>query len=599
MAIKKHISPWFIGIAAAALLSGALALLTPPEYVGSDDAPILRSFMGYEGGEPAHYHLILHTVFAWLLRGLALLLPGVAWFSILQLFLLWFSCAVIVKSAAACARNHGLPLLAGAAAGVVFLLVFALYALCRITFTTTAALVGAAAVAQLFGVDYQNGSNRQILRGMLLSIALLVCCHALRQISVLPPLAFCVMALAVLWLQNFHHAAGSNAARTGETPARVKRTAKPMYMGILVCALCFGLLAGIRAMEVHTLRLDDYLAWHDARINLMDYTSFEKNYHSEETLRVGAEFGLSQPELKLIANWFFIDSNVSTEALQALYAVQPEANLSLMQRLVAAPDIIAGFFSANPAYALGCGLIAALALLCVIACLLRRRKAPWLWWAALLGVVLCAVLMVYLAAQGRLPARAAATVLFPAGAFLLLLSFLCLAPTGAGGASPWRTSPIVLLCVLCLVLAGASAQKTIELIFPPAVPDSDIYEFVPSDLDEYALREPEMLFIYDLSLVGDSRMFPNTEEGIPGNTMFWGGYPARSPSWNHQLAVYGIDGTAFTAHDFLRENVAVASTDGHPWESLLAYIEADTGLQIDWGFYGELGYVGFFQIYGY
>ena len=73
-------SPWWAGVAAATLLFAALLLFFSFHYIGNDDVPILRSFMGYEGGVPAHFHLYLHTLLAWALHGLALLFPGVAGF---------------------------------------------------------------------------------------------------------------------------------------------------------------------------------------------------------------------------------------------------------------------------------------------------------------------------------------------------------------------------------------------------------------------------------------------------------------------------------------------------------------------------------------
>jgi hypothetical protein len=119
----------------------------------------------------------------------------------------------------------------------------------------------------------------------------------------------------------------------------------------------------------------------------------------------------------------------------------------------------------------------------------------------------------------------------------------------------------------------------------------------PDQLDEFAVDDPDVIIIYDLALgLSDGRLFPDTSGGIPGNTLFWGGWPARSPSWLYQLAQYGIDGGAFTAHDFLRENLVLASTDGEPWQSLVTYVSEIAG-PVDWEVYGMHGYVTFFQLY--
>lgn len=70
---------------------------------------------------------------------------------------------------------------------------------CHVTFTVTAAVLGAAAVAQLCsiaaGKRYTNG---QIFRSLLLALALTALCGGLRLICVLPVALFCALALVPL-----------------------------------------------------------------------------------------------------------------------------------------------------------------------------------------------------------------------------------------------------------------------------------------------------------------------------------------------------------------------------------------------------------------
>jgi hypothetical protein len=62
---SRTLSPWLWGVAVATLWPRRCLRSRPSSTSGSDDAPILRAFMGYEGGEPATFHLYLHTAFAW------------------------------------------------------------------------------------------------------------------------------------------------------------------------------------------------------------------------------------------------------------------------------------------------------------------------------------------------------------------------------------------------------------------------------------------------------------------------------------------------------------------------------------------------------
>ncbi len=585
--MTKKLRPWLVGLLAATLFMALLNAFTPFHYTGSDDTPILRSFMGYEGGVPAHFHLYLHTAFAWLLHGLALLFPGIAWFSILQLFLLWLSSAVIVKSCVSCTQNHRFPWWAGALAGIVFLATYGIFITCRISYTTTCAWLGAAAVFQLLGVDYRQGTCGSILRGIVLSIVLLLCCYCLRQIGVLPPLAFWMLALLLLWVT---HCMPWHKKTDSQTQA-VKHvaSAKPLLLGALICALSFGLFAGIRAIEIKILRQEDFLAWQKARIQLLDYTRFDENT-SPETLE---EVGWSPAEFKLVTLWYFMDENITTEAFDTLYAAQPEASLTVGQKLERIPALLKDFWRSNPGYVFSSILLLGLLLLCLLAQTPGGR--PWRWLFALGGVLLGLVLLLYLSYQGRLPMRAGVSVIFPAAAFLLCLTFISLEPSPTSPS--WRRVPLAFLCAATVTLAGFAIAQNLRDVTPFYDPELEVRASIPADLDAYALENPDVLFVYDLSLVRDQRLFPDASAGIPGNTMFWGGYPSRSPSWMHQLSVYGFDGASFSGKDFLRDNILVAGTDGEPSGSLVTYVGEDADADVDWDFYDEYGYLYFYQLY--
>ena len=194
--LKKAVSnPWFLGIALAAIQFAVLFSEFSPQYITNDDAVILRAFMGYEGGEPATFHLFTHTSLAWLLYALAKLFPGVAWFSIVQLLMIWFADVVIVKSFAQLSKRRGTGALAGAAVGFAFTLIFSSFYIVRMTYTYTAALCGAAAVAQLLSVDFSR------IKGVVSRIAgsagLLLCCYAFRINAVIPPLCVWLLVLPV------------------------------------------------------------------------------------------------------------------------------------------------------------------------------------------------------------------------------------------------------------------------------------------------------------------------------------------------------------------------------------------------------------------
>jgi hypothetical protein len=262
-------------------------------------------------------------------------------------------------------------------------------------------------------------------------------------------------------------------------------------------------------------------------------------------------------------------------------------------------DTLYSFLASNPMQRYACFLLLALCLCCVTLSVRKGgRGGALLAVGALLGLGLCVALLGYLAWQGRLPMRAGISALFPSAAFLYCLFFFCAGPAStARDRSPKRTPAFLWAVVaVCLALSAGAGIQTARALNPPSDSEQEERAVIPVDLDAYALENPGVLIICDLSLTGDNRLFPDTAEGIPGNVMFWGGYPARSPSWLRQLAQYGIDGAAFTPLDFLRENVVLASTDGQPWESLITYIDESSEDGVEWEFYDEAGYIGFFQV---
>ena len=562
--------PWLAGIFAATLLFALLAIYAGFQYSASDDTPILRSFMGYEGGVPARFHPYTHTAFAWLLHGLALIFPGVAWFSILQLFLIWFSCVVLMKSMTQMALNHGLPLFAGILGGVVFLTVYGLYIGCRISYTTTAALTGASAVAQLMSIQWRGG---QVLRGMLLSIALLMCCYCLRQISLLPSMVFWLLALALVII-------------------KFPQRAKPALLGLLIGALGFCLLAGAWALEIKALGQEDYLQWQKARTGLFDYTQFTQNTSPE----LVEEAGWSQSEFQLISQWFFMNQNISTEAFDMLYSAQPETAAATFlsffsQKLPHAIQTLLSFYAANPSYFFAAGLLCLIALLSLLR-LQSGRLSPLF---APLGLLLCAAILYYLAYQRRLPMRAAVSAIFPCAAFQFCL---CLSCQKEAGKPPRRARAIIaLICFCALGLAALSLSQTIPLLKRPSAPEAKSRSAIPADLDAAALENPEYLIIYDFSLVADQRLFPDTSKGIPLNLMFWGGWPARSPSWLYQLSQYGIDGDALDGSVFLRDNVLFASIYEEPGKAFLSYVGESAEDDISWSVHSKQGDIHIFKLY--
>ncbi len=566
--------PWILGLLFAALLFLLLFSFFRPQYVTNDDAVILRAFMGYEGGEPAHFHLYTHTVFAWLLYALAVWFPGIAWFSILQLSLLFLSCVVVIKSfAQLVSRGLQTPraALIGALLGLFFTASWALFFIVRITYSMTAAFLGAAAVAHLFSVDFDRGKG--VIPRMLGGAALLLCNYFLRQITVLPPLCFYALAAGVKLLSG----------------GRARETRRAVLLGLLYTALLFGLFAGIREADIALQNGREYIRWQDARIRVLDYTDYP---HRTQPQTLSA-IGWSPTLLQLTSEWFFLDDRVTAEAFRAIEAqVTRDFPQTPAGHLTAALGACTGLLSQTPRLSLASLSALGIALAGIAAARRGNRFRAAL--SAGLSLLGGAAMLFGFAWLGRFSDRVALTALLPMNAALTAGALWWIKPWRELKQSRALTAAAAVFLAAALFLGGAagfaSAQDAVRK------DHAQLGEDIPEvDIDAYALLYPDLLFIYDYSMPSNETVFPDTGFGIPANVMSWGGWAIHSPSWRRMVQGFGI--YELNAALFLRDNVVFATRYDKPPKLLLAYLRENTGRPVEWEFFDTYGVIYFYTFH--
>ncbi len=317
-----------------------------------------------------------------------------------------------------------------------------------------------------------------------------------------------------------------------------------------------------------------------------------------------AKWGITPSEFLLLARWYFLDSNITTQALESIYALQPAADPSLSLQLGVMHSALQTFFAEQPTFGYLLSALLLLSGLCFALGLRKRSQHPFVAPAVVANLLLGAGQLGYLAYQGRLPMRAAVSIVFPMAVFLMMLCFPCFARETALEERPSlrkRVNPLALAALAaCLALTVVPTVETFQLMNRPTDPEAKArMDEIPISLDAFAVAHPEVLIICDMSTLLDNRLFPDLSAGVPQNILFWGGYAARSPSWRYQLQSYGLDPDAFTARDFFRENVVVASALGVPDSALVQHIQESSEYDVDWEYYAEDGYISYFQFYEY
>ena len=240
------------------------------------------------------------------------------------------------------------------------------------------------------------------------------------------------------------------------------------------------------------------------------------------------------------------------------------------------------------------GLTAVLWVLCLVGAAVQKERRAALLIPLLLGALLEVALILYLAIQGRMPTRVLWLVFLP---FMALVAGLLPSCIPAVRLRFVRVAATVGLCCGVLCVSGLMLAEVI----PHLLPDIEAWEAIgdpAAALDEYALANPDMLFIYDMTLAVDTRLFPDVSQGIPHNVVCWGGWPLRSPATVEQFAAFDIDLLHFDPANLLRYDVCIASGVVDPPPTLVIdYLREKVDPACDYMIYSEMGGVYFFQFY--
>lgn len=557
---------WPLGLLLASLMTAIACLFCSMHFATNDDTLILRQMMGFGVTELPDFNLYIHFLLLYPLRWLSLAFPGLPWFSWMQLFLLWLSAAVMTKSILQCFAHAGKPLWMGLLCAILFLGVFVMRYMAQVSYTVTAALLGAAAVLQLMSIDTESASNAGWIRSALLGLVMAVLGYSMRQMTALPSMAFCGIAFLAQGIRRLN--AGQNWQ-------------KPLLATLLVVCVVFGALCGLREIEINTKTdVREYVDWQKQRIRMIDY--YDLNDIPQETRD---QYGLTDARLQLMIEWYLMDGDLNTETLRAFGdALEAAEDHSLSARLAKAADTLKAFPENEPLAAKCLPVLAALLVLCVASLLAggKRRRLSQIA-GVLLGALCFTALLIYLASKGRLPMRGLLTVTLPFAALLagLLPSCLpavCRLPAKLAGAA--LAACAVVLCALYLI------PMADEIIKRPLSDEAQAAMDTFSALDDYGVCNEEYLLITDGTLSGDTRMFPSTEYGISTNIISWGGWETHSPAHNQLLERYGFDPDTWSLSDFLNENVRLVSAGFEPSPLLLdginELVEVDWYLDSEW-----------------
>lgn len=522
-----------------------LSRITYFRFENSDDILYVKAFMGFEGQVASSPPLYLHPLLVWLLGLLSNAMPGVAWFSLLQIGMLLLSAWALCIGILRCANAARVPAAAGTAAALLFLAVFASFIYTRINHTTTSAVLGAAACALLLGAA---AKRTHVFSSVLCSAAALAGACMLRTNSM--PALICFWGLSLLYLCLC-------CAKEGEGRPSLRqcmRFAKhALPRAIAVCAIAAIALVSMRMVEINQNK--DFYDFHEARADLLDYRADAMNHIPDNVLE---QLGWSEAELELVREWYFMDENITADAFRLIQQTA-WTEPGIGARLSNASSAVLAFLKGNSTYVFALIL---LLLLGTLAFLPREAGFPGARITALASLALMAAMVFYLSYQGRLLPRAVDCAMLPAAAVLTCLSLRALSRQGKRGL---RIAALC-LCAACLIPTALSLRQTHYTLTRRADTVSPARE---ANLEAFALENPEYLILRTPNLLRDTRLLPDVSAGTPSNVMIWGDWLCRTPGWNAQLSRFGFDPAHFSATDFLSKALLFVTEEDAPPDALL------------------------------
>lgn len=546
--IRKRQRAWLVGLGMALTLWIFLGFFADIHFSTNDDQFIMRTFAGSGSEGAPDFHPFVLGIYAYPLRWLNRLFPNIAWFSLLEIGLMGLSTAVIVKSIILRFEQHSARngFWKGFVASLSFVLLFLFYLCARPTFTTVAASLGAASVAQLMSIDWMQRSRGRMLFSVVSSLFLLILTIGLREKTLLPTLSFWFLVL-------IHQAFVCHGAENDK-----KRYIKPLCVFLAAMLLAGGLVIA-RELEIDLCKQRQIIHWNETRSSVQDFLLME-NISAETREAVG----WSDAQVSLLDNWYTMEEAISTEAFAYVYQHEntdqnrPSAGAAVLDFCTLSPKIA---LSLILLFLIGCGCLLGLTL---------RRKGLWTFLALVASAVGCMLMLAYLAIEGRLPFRAVMVPVLPAAVFVFCLMPECLPD------KRWFVTAFYALMIACTAVYIIPTAREVQYHQSPW--DYNTH----AAMDEIALEHPDLLFIYSNELVNDLRLFPDFSNGVPINLMFWGGWQRGSPEYNARMKSFGLDGDHFTPQDWLNPQLRYLTLEQEPHPLLVQHLREKLGEQLRW-----------------
>jgi len=511
---------WLFSLACALLIVGVAASLSTLTFFDNDDLNIAWALAGYRTGTPSFAHPFINCLMAFLTSALYTVLPQLPWWLILQLVASAVGMTAVFAAILKIGQRHGVPLLLSLALMVVCGAGLFYYGIVLVTFTLSATMAGAGAVALVLAVDVADSKRTQ--RGYLLgSVLLLACSLLVRNSSGLAAACFVFGAFAYRAVES----------RLLQDRALAKR----MLAFGATAVVVFAVLVGVNAYGRNAQNPEGFDAYDEARSSYMDYPV--DSYAANPAIYEQA--GWDETLAALTSSWFYLDERVTTEAFSTVAEGSAFAKTSMSDRLKTGVSDIGSQFDIYP-LSVNYGVLVCAAYAAALALFLLNRKR----WTAFVGasafLLGSAALLGYLMVAGRVNLRVWMTVCMFASVSIWLCTFRLMQPKAESTrAARWVRLAALGLMLLVSLGFGYKVFRTVisyESETPNMLARSQA-------VVAYAQEHPENVYIRDVYVANNVDALSVYPEHSPTNLIDWGGCDMNTVTRQQQLAANGLTST--------------------------------------------------------
>lgn len=566
MAMKLKIEPakanWIIPAVITALLGIATYATFAVAFSTNDDIRIMYALAGYNTGSEYPYQPFINVLLGMIISSLYKVAPQISWYAVYHIMCMAAGMIAIGRAIHKICREREAPTLVSVALQILLYYVLFLYPFSNMQFSTTPAILGAAAVVTAVAIDVEKDTKKSIICDFAFCTAALLFCFMTRSLT-----WYCVMCFFALAL---FYQDGKLLLR--KSPGAKKWIVNTSVYLLLLVVFIFGLRQISRVIKEKEDSTGQYTEYNEYRT---DYQDYKRRFPYKGNEQFYEEVGWSKNVYDATGTLQYLDERINLESLKKITEAYEETTPA--RGLQDAANTILNLFHESRIAKSGFAAVMLLFASAVMFFFLGGRKKIEDLLCAVCAAGGFGILLLYLAMQGRLPIRSFMVIVIPAACILLLLN-VKLAEVHKDIKGVLAGGAVLLLCGLGVYNVRA-VYFTDECTRPQTDTTATIEQF--EAFEEYAVLNPDKIYVYDFTVAtvhkNPFRVFP---EKKPVNCIIAGGSYTYSDIYYKQLQQNNLEQLYW--EDLLRKNVYYVSASEKFLEMARANIEEATGQDVSY-----------------